>query len=212
MSLAILTRREKLAYGYGDTGLSMSYTIISFFFLFYLTDVAGLHPGLAGGVVLIGKLWDAITDPLIGYLSDRTHSRWGRRRPYFLFSAIPFGLSFSLLWISVSIDNQLSLFFYNALLYLIFTTSYTLFAVPYVSLTPELTLNYDERTNLTAYRMAFSIIAGLIAVALPMTIVDHFDNPQTGFMIMGAIFGLIIITSPLSVFFGTKERVKDVDT
>ncbi len=207
MSQTYLTRKEKLAYGFGDNGLSMSYTIISFFFLFYLTDVAGLNPALAGGVVLIGKLCDAITDPLVGYLSDRTTTKWGRRRPYFLFSSIPFGVSFFLLWVPIPFSTQLGLFVYNSLLYVLFTTSYTLFAVPYMSLTPELTPNYDERTNLTAYRMAFSIIAGLVAVVIPQLIVHSFATPQTGFMIMGAIFGILITTSPLSVFFGTKERV-----
>lgn len=199
---------EKIAYGFGDNGLSMSYTIISFFFLFFLTDIAGLNPALAGSVVLIGKLWDAVTDPFCGYLSDRTTTKWGRRRPYFLFSSLPFGISFYLLWSSSSINNQFLLFLFYVLLYIFFTTSYTLYAVPYMSLTPELTTDYDERTSLTAYRMAFSIFGGLIAAAVPMLIVHHYDSPAKGFNIMGAIFGFIIFLSPLVVFWGTREKVQ----
>jgi GPH family glycoside/pentoside/hexuronide:cation symporter len=90
----------KAAYALGDLGNSAGPgTIIPFWYLYFLTDVAKLDPALAGLAVLLGKIWDAVNDPLVGLLSDRTRTRWGRRRPYLLFGAVPFGLTFALLWI-----------------------------------------------------------------------------------------------------------------
>ncbi|MCP4577689.1 MAG: MFS transporter, partial [Deltaproteobacteria bacterium] len=79
----------KLGYGVCDMGGNLFFTVIAFLFLNYLTDTVGINPGLAGMVIMIGKIWDAITDPMVGYLSDRTKSRWGRRRPYIFFGSFP---------------------------------------------------------------------------------------------------------------------------
>jgi GPH family glycoside/pentoside/hexuronide:cation symporter len=90
---------RKAAYVIGDLGNSAGPgTIIPFWYLFFLTDVAKLNPALAGLTILLGKIWDAVNDPLVGWLSDRTRTRWGRRRPYLLFGAVPFGVTFALLW------------------------------------------------------------------------------------------------------------------
>lgn len=195
----------KLAYGFGDSGLSATSTIISFFFLYYLTDVAGLRPALAGAVVLAGRLYDAITDPLEGYLSDRTRSRWGRRRPYFLFGAIPFGLTFFLMFAAPALPHPTWVTAFAAVAYILHMTAFTGIAVPYTALTAELTDDYDERTSLTAYRMAFSILIGLAAAALPWVIVGGFDQARTGFAVMAAIFGAFSVLPPLAVFFACRE-------
>ena len=153
----------KLAYGIGDFGNSVGPgTSILFWYLYFLTDIAKLNPALAGLAILLGKIWDAVNDPWIGMLSDRTRTRWGRRRPYLLFGAVPFGVTFALLWIVPPIQNQLILCLYFALMYMIFDTAFTMVGCPYVALTPELTLDHDERTSLVTYRMFVSIIAGLI--------------------------------------------------
>ena len=89
-----LSRAAKIIYGAGDLGFSLTSTIVGAYFLFFLTDVVQIKPAVAGIAILIGKTWDYINDPLIGYLSDRTRSRWGRRRPFLLFGAIPFALAF----------------------------------------------------------------------------------------------------------------------
>ena len=204
-----LSRKEKLAFGAGDLGASMSGTIIGFFLLFYLTDVVGLNAGLAGISIFIGKMWDAFVAPLAGYLSDHTHSPWGRRRPYFLYAAIPYALSFFFLFNVVHLTDQTWLFIYSTFLYMLYTTACTFYTVPYMSLTPELTTNYDDRTNLTAYRMSFTIVGGLIAATLPVAITGAFHNHAIGFGAMGAVFAGLIILSPLILFFGIRERVQD---
>jgi Na+/melibiose symporter-like transporter len=80
-----LSCRTKLVYGIGELGNSIPYTIISFFYLIYLTDIVKIKPGVAGSILLIGKLWDAVADPFIGHKSDQMNTKWGRRRPFFLF-------------------------------------------------------------------------------------------------------------------------------
>ena len=143
-----LSWRTKAAYAIGDLGNSVGPgTVIPFWYLYFLTDIAKLDPALAGLSLLIGKIWDAVNDPLVGILSDRTRTRWGRRRPYFLFGAIPYGVTFALLWNVPPIQNQLLLCLYFAVMYILFDTTFTVVSCPYVALTPELTLDHDERTS-----------------------------------------------------------------
>lgn len=204
-----LATRVKLAFGATDIGFSTSYTIITFFFLYYLTDVVGLKPLYAGAALLVGKFWDAIIDPAIGHFSDRLQTRWGRRRPFFLFGAVPYGLTFLLLWNLPQLHNQLALAVVTAVVFMLHITASSLASVPYTALAPELTQDYDERTSLTAYRMAFSIIAGLAAAVLPGMIVGAFSPARVGYGVMGAIFAALIAVCPLFVFFGTREPVRE---
>ncbi len=95
---AKLPWKTKLGYGCGDTGFSLTSTLIGAYLAVFLTDVVGLAPGLAAAAIFIGRTWDYVNDPMVGWLSDRTRSRWGRRRPFLLFGAVPFGLAFLLLW------------------------------------------------------------------------------------------------------------------
>ena len=93
-----LPRVTKVLYGAGDLGFSLTSTILGVLFAIYLTDVVGLSPGLAAAAVFVGRSWDYVNDPLIGHLSDRTRSRWGRRRPFLLFGFLPYALTFAALW------------------------------------------------------------------------------------------------------------------
>jgi len=202
-----LTRRTKLAYGFGDTGFSLTTTIIGAFFAIFLTDVVGLAPGIAAAAIFIGRSWDYINDPLIGYLSDRTRTRWGRRRPYLLLGALPFALTYIMLWFRPAIESQVWLAVYYALAYVLFEAAATLVYMPYFALTPELTSNYDERTSLTSYRMFFSILGSLVAFTIPLMIIGSFrpENASRVFT-MGIIFAVASAAPLLMVFFGTRER------
>jgi GPH family glycoside/pentoside/hexuronide:cation symporter len=155
-----LSRRAKWIYDSGDIAFSLTNTILAVYFAIFLTDVVGLSPGLAAIAIFIGRSWDYINDPLMGHLSDRTRSRWGRRRPFLIFGALPFAASFILLWIHPPWENQILLAGYYALAYVLFDAAFTMINMPYSALTPELTADYDERTSLTSHRMFFSI-AGL---------------------------------------------------
>lgn len=157
-----LDRRTKFIYGLGDWGTSAATVARNAFWFVFLTSVVGIEARLAGTAVLIGRIWDSVNDPLVGMISDRLQTRWGRRRPFLLFGAIPFGLTFFLLFYIPPFDSQTSLVIYYSFAFLIFDTLYTLVNVPYIALTPELTDDYDERSNLAGWRMSNSILAALI--------------------------------------------------
>lgn len=202
-----LTLRSKIAYAVGVLAHSVGPgTIVAFWYLFFLTDVARLNPALAGVTIIVGGAWDAVNDPLIGWLSDRTRTRWGRRRPYLFFGAVPYGATFALMWWVPPIQSQIILCLYFALVYILFDTAVTLVSCPYDALVPELTLDYDERTSVTSYRAFFSIITGLLAAVGFGLVLESISNMQVAFAGMGVAFGLIFIPTILIAFFGTEER------
>jgi GPH family glycoside/pentoside/hexuronide:cation symporter len=202
-----LSARLKWIYGSGDISFSLTNTILAVYFAIFLTDVVGLPARWAAAAIFIGRSWDYINDPLIGHLSDRLRTRWGRRRPFLLFGIWPMALSFVLLWLRPPWQNQLALAAYYALAYLLFDAAYTLVSMPYTALTPELTEDYDERTSLTSHRMFFSILGSLIAFTVPLAIVDRFVPENEGRVLgMAVLFGAVIIFPVLLVFFNTRER------
>jgi GPH family glycoside/pentoside/hexuronide:cation symporter len=185
----------KLLYGSGDWGLSSLGMLRTIFYALYLTDVVGLEARLASFGALVGILWDAINDPLIGALSDRLHTRWGRRRPFLLWFAIPFASAFVILWSAPTWGSQMVKLVYVTLAFMISDTLSTLVSVPYLSLTPELAPTYDERTTLTSYRTVFQLAAALTVVVAAPILVDFVltmgGTQQQGFMLVGAIFGAL---------------------
>jgi len=202
-----LSWRSKLFYGFGDTSFSLTATITAAYFAIFLTDVVGISPGAAAVAIFIGRSWDYINDPLVGYLSDRTRTRWGRRRPFLLFGALPFALSFVLLWVRPPFSGQAALAAYYAAAYVLFESAATFVYMPYFALTPELTSNYDERTALTTYRMFFSILGSLAAFTVPLMIIGAFRPENAPRVLqMGVIFAAVSFVPLLAVFFTTRER------
>ena len=183
----------KLIFGSGDWSLSSFGTLRQIFYAIFLTDVVGLEPRLASVAALSGIVWDAINDPLVGLLSDRVRTRWGRRRPFVLFFAIPYGLSFVLLWWAPPWESQVALAVTVSLAYMLSDTFQTLVSVPLYALTPEITLDYDERTSLTTYRMFFNLLASLVTAVVGPAIVDSAlaagATQQQGYLIVSALFG-----------------------
>jgi GPH family glycoside/pentoside/hexuronide:cation symporter len=205
---------EKLAFGAGDLGPAIATAIASFFQLFFLTTVAGLSPGAAGTILLVVKIWDAVNDPVMGWLTDRTVSKYGRRRPWLLYGALPFGLLFFLQWVVPPLGDT-GKFAYYLVVALLFDTAFTIVNVPYTALTPELTRDYDERTSLNSFRFAFSIGGALVAAALHQVIVNSYcADPQacqgaglrTGYLMAGVIWGVCCVLPFVWCFAGTKER------
>jgi GPH family glycoside/pentoside/hexuronide:cation symporter len=202
-----LTRREKFMYGVGDIGFSLTTTILGAYFAIFLTDVIGIRPGIAAIAIFIGRSWDYINDPIFGYISDRTRTRWGRRRPFLLFGTIPLIFTFTMLWWRPPWDGVVPLAGYYSIAYILFEASNTLLYMPYFALTPELTSDYDERTSLTTYRMFFSILGSLVAFTIPLMMVGTF-NPENAARVftMGVTFAVVSALPMLLVFFGTRER------
>ena len=185
----------KTLYGSGDWGIASISMMRSIFYAIYLTDVVGIEPRLASLGALVGIVWDAVNDPIIGMLSDRVKSKLGRRRPFLLWFAFPFGLSFVMLWSAPNWDSQIALLIYVTLAFMISDTLTTLVAVPYYSLTPELTQNYDERTSLSSFRSVFQLLSAMVVVVSAPMIVDAVilggGSQQQGFLTAGAVFGAI---------------------
>ncbi|MCB0345035.1 MAG: MFS transporter [Bdellovibrionales bacterium] len=228
-----LSRREKIAYGLGDISNGLAVSSVGFWLLIYLTDVAGLSAFLAGVAIMIGRAWDAVTDPVMGWITDHTRSRWGKRLPYLLFGAIPYALAYFSLWVVPEFASQNAIFVYVTLSLIVFNTCLTVVFVPYTSLTAAITSDYDERTSLTGFRMFCSQSAFLIGAAVPSFLVlwvvsgggaDFFEKiglqsffgswggtARQGYFIMALLFAVIMVCSIWSTFFGCKENNTDDD-
>jgi GPH family glycoside/pentoside/hexuronide:cation symporter len=200
-----LTRRTKLLFSTGDLSTSIPLAILMFYQLYFMTDVAGLRPDLAGWAVGIGKMWDAINDPLFGLISDRIRTRWGRRRGMLLFFAVPLGVSFMLMWLVPPFD-PVGLTIYYTLTFIFFDTTFTIIHVSFNSLTPELTEDYDERSTLNGYRTAFSIGGTLGTIILATVLGWYISDKRLLFAVLGVGMGIVSIFPPLIVFKITREQ------
>lgn len=203
----VIPFQTKLGYGAAEFSSTLTWTMVSVLFLFFLTDVVGIEPAFAGFILMVGTLWDGITDPTVGILSDRIKGRWGRRRPFLLGIAVPFGLITWLLFSDFGMGEWQSKVYFLIAVVLYFTAA-TLLDVPYTSLAAEMTQDYDERTILNAYRGMFSQLAAIVAAALPWTLVELI-NEQTGsikqsWSIMAGMFGLCAVFPILWAWKATR--------
>jgi len=203
-----LSLRTKVLFSTGDLSTSIPLAIIMFFQLFFLTDVAGLRPDLAGWAVGLGRIWDAANDPLFGLISDRIRSRWGRRRVLLLFGAVPLGISFAMMWF-VPPWGPLALTAYYTVTFILFDTVFTAVHIGYNALTPEMTPDYDERSSLNGYRMVFSISGTLGAIILATILGWFIQDPRLLYAIVGLGLGLASIFPPLIVFGVTRVLSTD---
>lgn len=209
-----LNLSTKLAYGAGDLGTAITANIQVIFQLIFFTNVAGIPAGLAGSILLIGKIWDAINDPLVGVLSDRTRSRWGRRYPWIVLGAVPFGLFFFLMWIvprfsSDPSANLTGLFWFYVAIAILFNTFYTIVNLPYISLTPEITEDYDERTALNSFRFSFSIGGSILSLLLAFAIFSRFDASAIDqYRLLGLVCAVISVVPLYWFVLGTRKRVR----
>lgn len=205
----------KLAFGAGDMGPAITANVLVFFLLPFFTNVAGIPAGLAGSILMIGKIADAINDPLVGVMSDRTSSRWGRRLPWMLYGAIPFGILFFLQWIVPRFSeneavNDWWLFGYYILIGILFNIAYTMVNLPYTALTPELTQDYNERTSLNSFRFAFSIGGSLLSLILAGVIFAAFPNDGIRqYLVLGLITTILSVIPIFWCVLVIQERGKD---
>ncbi|MDR2073086.1 MAG: MFS transporter [Spirochaetaceae bacterium] len=201
-----LTVGQKLGFGIFDLGGNMLFTLMGFWCLKYLTDVALLGPALAGRAVMIGKGWDAVSDPVMGFASDRTRTPLGRRRPYLLAGAVPMMLALWLFFTAPGISNQIMLMLWATGTLMLVNTVSTIISIPYSSLTPELTSDYHERTSLNGYRFGFAVVGTIIGAAAVVPLVETFGGGGRGWSMTGLSLGALIMVVTLITFFGTSEK------
>ena len=151
--------------------MALTSAMLGLLFAKFLTDTVGLPPALVAVAVFVGRTWDWVNDPILGYISDHIHTRWGRRRPFLLFGALPFGLTFLALWWIPPIQSHVWLTVYYTVVFFLFDTAVTIIFIPYIALTPEITDDYDGRTSLTGFRMFFSLTGSLLGTV-------YYHNPQ----------------------------------
>lgn len=200
----------KLGYGACDFGGNVFFNATAFVLLNYLTDTVGLAAGLAGIALMIGRLWDAFFDPVMGFISDRTVTKMGRRRPYILFGAFPLFISMVIMFTNPSLVfgagiSQTALFAYALIVYTILCTAYSTVNIPYTALAPELTSNYNERTSLHGYRSGFAVTGTLVGAGAALPIVALCQDKNMGFILMGLIFGGTMLASALVTVFTVRE-------
>lgn len=209
-----LSTFTKFIYGLGDWPTVAALTARSFFWLLFLTEIVGLPIGIAGTVVAVGRVWDAINDPLVGTLSDRLETRFGRRRPFFLIGALPLGLTFFLTFYAPNFQSIGAYVAYYIIVFFVFDTSFTLVNVPYSALTAELTQDYDERSSLAGWRMSMALFATLVTAALFQQLAENVFanwypdavNPAAlGYATAAAFWGVVMVIVPLLLFVFIEE-------
>ena len=188
---------NKLKFGVGDFGMSAVTALLQFYMLFYYTDVVGIDPGVAGTAILVGKLtWDMVNDVLFGYIEDRVTTRWGRRRPFLMFCALPLAGSF---WLTLSLPKGMSnvvAFFAIIGTFMLYDTFNTLIVTAYYAMTAELTTDYDERTSISTYRMMFNVVGYILGAGITTALAAWISGAagisvQAGWSRVGLIFGLL---------------------
>lgn len=189
-----LPLKTKIFYGIGDIGNAIQNTALNFFLLVFYTDAALISPALASMAMGVGKVWDAVNDPLFGWISDRTKSKLGRRRVFMIYGALPLAIFTSLLWFVPEGMTDTLTFLWIALSFIMFDTFMTITSTPYYALTADLTKDYNERSSLTTWRMVFGVVAFMIGAAGTPVLVSLMPSPRLGYMLVGIIFGVICMS------------------
>jgi GPH family glycoside/pentoside/hexuronide:cation symporter len=203
---ARLSWPQRLGYGIGDMGFNLFFTTASLFLLLYYTDVAGLPPATAGWIMAAALVWDAVTDPAMGYLASRTRSRWGRYRPWILFGAVPLAASWALIFLPTGFSG-FALTLWALAAQMLFRTFYTIVSMPYVSLSAAMTTDSRERGLLAAIRMLSATAAGLAIALLTLPLVQRLGggDEALGFFRVALVYGVLAAALLLLVFLSSRE-------
>ena len=197
---------KKIAYAIGNLGASVSYQAVSTYIQFFYLDVMRLAPGLMALAMTIFAIWNSINDPLAGALSDRTHTRWGRRIPYILFGALPTAIFFVLLWSVPGFfaQDQTALFLYLLTLLFLFDTTHTLVTLNYSALFPEMFTTLADRAQMSSWRQIFAVIGTALGIALPPVLYATF-----GWGAFALSIGIITAVTLYISLLGSYERARE---
>lgn len=205
-----LSAKTLVSYGASMIGLNGMATMISVHLMFFYTEYVLVAPALVGLVIGLAQAWDAVTDPLLGYLSDHTPWKWGRRRPYILLGAIPAAFFFFLVFSPPASFSGSSIAVFFTASFLLFFTFRTVWETPYFALAPELTLDYDERTRLSAYQQVFATLGDILGtmapVVAPIALAGIFVRERSDYSLLGLFVAALAVASALFTYVGTREN------
>ncbi len=193
----------KFGWGIGAIGAVTMMIVVNVMLLFFMVSVLGMSPALSGLVLGAVRLADMLVDPLMGVISDRSSSRWGRRRPWMLAGALGSGVATVALFHVPVFESSSSTAVYVAAMLAAYYLSYSMFYVPYIAMPAEMTDDYDERTSIMSFRTAFSGVAGLIGLGLAPFLIGLFGSTREGFAKMGWVMGACVAATMLVAVFTT---------
>lgn len=202
----------KMGYGLAETGITAVQLFTQIYLLKFYTEIVGLNSSLAGIALSISVIWDAISDPLMGRISDHTHSKWGRRRPYILFGGVLLSLAVLLLFSPPHLTTQIGKFSYLLSVYLLVNTAMTIISVPHIALGGELSFERNERTSVFGWRLFFSNIGMLVGMIVPAAILQSLGDESSKENIIlsrttaGEIVSLVILATSIVTFLVTKGK------
>lgn len=204
--------RERISYGLGDTASNLIFQMTTLYLMYFYTDVFGLNPGAVAVVFLVARVIDAIVEPFIGVMIDRTQTKWGKCRPYFLWLAVPFSLTAVLMFLTPDFGDTGKLV-YAYISYTVLGIMYSGINLPLSAILPSLTSNSNERTVINTVRMIFAVIGVVTVSAGTMPLVKAFGggDQAKGFLVTMILFSSIALLLFLNMFANTKERVKAID-
>lgn len=209
-----LSIKEKLGYSLGDTASHFVWDLVGFWLLIFYTDIYGLSPAMAGVIMFVGSIWDAVMDPIVGIISDRTNSRWGKFRPYLLFGSIPYAILAVMAFTTPEFEAT-GKFVYALITCLLLRTAYAFVNLPYSSLGAVMTNDSNERAGLNTYRFIAAYIGQFIVTGAALYLVKWLGawgnegviNQAQGYQYTVVLFAILSIAFFLITFYTTKERV-----
>ena len=194
MSTEILSVKEKIGYGLGDAASHIIFDNVMLYMMFFYTDIFGIPAGYVGTMFLLARALDAISDPCMGLLADRTRTRWGKFRPYVLFGASPFGIVcvFTYTTPELSMTGKM---IYAAITYTLLTLMYTVVNIPYCALGGVITNNPEQRISLQSYRFVLATAGGMLSTVLMMPLVNFIGKGNQALGYQGGIAVLAIVAA-----------------
>ncbi len=201
---------EKVGYGLGDCSANLVFQMMMIYQTKFYTDVFGLEGAIAGTVMLVARIVDAFVDPTVGIISDRTNTRWGKYRPWVLWTALPFMVFYVLAFYNPGIEDKGLVALYATISYTLLMTMYSFNNTPYSSLGGVMSADIKERTSITSVRFVFSTIAQFVVQGLTLPLVSKFSegaDKAHGWLCTISLFAVVGLACLLVVFFSTKERI-----
>lgn len=203
--------KDRLIFALGDLYGGGGQTIIAIAYMFFLTEFIGISAGWAGTIASIAKIWDAVNDPLMGRITDNLRTKYGRRRPFIFFGGIFLIPAIALLWLPIAFNSEAGKILYVLFTYLFYFTVNTIIMVPYLSMSTEVTTDFNGRNNINLLRLIFSLASTAICTIVPAFIFDEVKAGRMDYMVFYLIvvfvFGIIFALPHILIGIFVKERV-----